>query len=146
VVGVWTAFDTLTTDLCVAVINAKPELLTKLGDGQTTLNELLRHGDGHDWSGRLGELVTIFVRFDSFKNTRDAYKQIFDDKTISAVLNCPSASIACLVRTQITHNAAIVTSSFKTQAQEKQAEPWKSAEIGKLLPLNGRNVGSLTKR
>jgi hypothetical protein len=145
VLGAWSAFDTLTTELCVAVINAKPELLDKIGDRQTTLRDMLRAGGNHDWSGRLGELVKLFIRFDSFKATRDAYKQIFDDKAISAILNSPSALVACLVRTQIVHDGGIVTGSFKMQATELKAFPWRDATIGQFLPLDGKNVGSLTK-
>ena len=84
VIGVWTAFNTLTTDICTAVVDSNPNHLNKLGQKQITLENLLKAGDGTSFSWTPGELVKLFANLDSFPGTNIAYKQLFNNKGISA--------------------------------------------------------------
>jgi hypothetical protein len=146
ITGVWTAFQVLTTDVCIAAVNAQPKIMLGLGDREIKLKTLLKDGSPHDWTGRMGELLRIFVRFDSFQNTVDAYEQLFRGvPAISSAINSPAARTACLVRTQLAHDGGIVTDNFVKQAEDKQMDPWRKATVGERLPLDGRNVSALSE-
>ena len=142
--GVWTAFNTLTTDLCVAVVNQKPELLKRFEGMQITVGELLACGD-RNWNDRMGDLLRMTVRLDSFDGTREAYKRLFNNAQINKVISSPELTLACLVRTQLTHDGGIVTENFIRQAKKKQFDPWETFTPGTLLPLDGRLTAALSE-
>lgn len=140
------AFDTLTTDLCIAAVNSRPKALLNFGEERQVKLKLVVEGFlGSSWEGRIGDVVREFVKFDSYKNTREGYDQLFRGTKIVDAIKCEAAMVASLVRNQITHDGGIVTANFIAEAKKLKAEPWQSAAAGALLPLDGKNVSALSE-
>jgi hypothetical protein len=145
VIGVWTAFDVLTSELCVAAVNADPRSLYNFGDQKIELKSLLKASVAGDWSGRMGELLKEFVRLDSYKGKVDAYKQLFQTERIRKAIESPAIRLACLLRSQLVHNSGLADSSFVAQAKKINMEPWNSVQEGQRLPLDGVNVAEVSE-
>jgi hypothetical protein len=144
IIGVWTAFNTLTTDLLVAAVNTRPNCLYSMGQQQIELKTLLDAGD--DWSSNIGNLSRIFFRLDSYAGkggTVEAYNRLFRDAKIDEALGRPITATACLVRNLCIHDNTVATADFISQAKKLKAEPWQSAREGELLTLNGKDVAEL---
>jgi hypothetical protein len=99
IIGAWTAFNALTTDLWITIVNRHPHLLDKLGKTKISLKILKEHR--YHTSGRMGHLLSEKMRLDSFRGTRFAYQKIFkDDLHIPRILTGNAGlTEVCLVRT-----------------------------------------------
>lgn len=145
IIGVWTAFDTLTTDLLIAAISSQPKCLYNLGRTEIPLSALIDAGVDQDWSGRMGELARLFIRADHFQSKRDAYRQLFKDSSIDKLLGSPDVKMTQAVRNSCIHDASIATANFIRQAKAWKMEPWQSVQIGELIPINGRDISALSE-
>jgi hypothetical protein len=142
IIGVWTAFNTLTTELAVAAITEWPKCLNHYKKQKIDLGDLLEAGDDQEWKGRIGDLARLFIGFDSFAKTVEAYERLFDE-SVSDVIKRKPLKMASVVRNQCIHEACIVTKKFLGDAKLAGIEPWQSATVGELLPINGRAIAEL---
>ena len=146
VIGAWTAFDALTTDLFVAAVNVRPELLRPFDKRQITIGDLLDGGNDLNWNGRFGELLRLFVRLDSYREKKEAYERAFKYDRIKDAINSSKADAANLVRNLLIHDSGIVTDDFVRQIGDLQElSVWKVAKVGGRLNLHGHSVAGLTE-
>ena len=143
VISAWTALETLIEDVWVTAVNAHPELAINCFKGRNfTIEELNKHG--FNWSGRVGELLKDRMEFGHLDKEQVVYEKTFPKlKKLHAALASGTLEAAHCVRNSLVHDAG-----FANQGYERLRSTfhglWSGVSQGKLLPLDGKNVATLT--
>lgn len=142
----WAAFEALSTDLWVNMLNKYPSPLAtnfckKSGEKQFTLDQISRYG--FDLSSQMGNIVRGFskVNFDDIKGIKEAYNQAFGVDFNGVLPENKLLFIAEKTRHLIAHRSGIVDERYLRHCAEE--EPFKNFPVNERLPLDGYIVAQL---
>jgi hypothetical protein len=151
IVGAWTAFETLASDLWEAALNCHPAVLAELrgtrkgapaGESKTVrLDQLQRFR--YDLSTSMGTILKEKRSFDRLSSIRENYSDAFakDADEITDILNHKSADALSAVRNLIAHRASRVDQRYLDRTKNLTSVP--KANIGERIILNGELTAKL---
>ena len=143
VIGAWTAFDALTTDVWIAIVNERPNIALNapgLKDKSFNLSRLQQHD--FNWHGRIGDLLKDKVDLTSYKGIKTAFKQILPNADrIHEMFDSPRIAATLSVRNNLVHKAGRADNDFIDEM--KSTPPWSEVRLGQYLPLDGPNASEL---
>lgn len=141
VIGCWSAFETLATDLWVQLVNIRPKLAVRCLKGkQFPLEALQKHG--FNWEFHVGELVKDKAGLGTFDGIKKAFAELLPQvPEITNALNADSLGAVRSVRNCLVHRSGIADSCFLNET--KSVPPWRDVKVREQLPLDGANVAEL---
>jgi hypothetical protein len=146
--GTWTALETLAGDLWEAAVNVYPDCMfeqpkpgskTPRKKPQSKLVELWDiRSQGYDLRGKVGTVLKESVNFTNLDEMRKAYRRVFHDKKINALLKNNAIDILQLVRNILVHKAGVVDAEFVRRADG--VPDLQGLTPGSVIALNGEFV------
>ncbi len=129
-IGAWTAFETLSTDLWIAAVNQRPHTLghsePKASDDVVVFQRksiLLDHIRDWDFDLRehMGDAIAYKFNFQSLKGIRHAYEKTFpDESTVNEPLKHPDLWLLSSIRNLYVHRGGIIDVTFDRNVQSNE--------------------------
>lgn len=146
IIGLWTAFESLASDLWESSINARPHLLTMKRKGQKTNTDadskmlpiLTIQKHGYDLRGKMGSIMKDRgIKFSTLDGINGAYRLAFreDRERIDKALHDPAVKALNAVRNLLVHRAGVVDRTFVDQVGSTAS--LSVFKIGESLRLDG---------
>jgi hypothetical protein len=154
VIGAWTAFETMATDLWIEVVNRRPAILgerlasapdsenPRTGKGKSIpFDELQKHQ--FDLRAHMGDAMAYKFHFSKFEDLKHAYSTIFDgEDSVLKHLADSALWVVNAVRNLLVHRGGIVDQAF---LRKVKSNPELSAlKAGDEMPLDGKMTAEMT--
>jgi hypothetical protein len=144
--GCWTAFEVVASDLWEEFVNARPELaLSEPGPGQERAKYELPIGALREWGfnlqGRMGALLRLSESFDTREKAKAAYLRMFPRREKDAILRIfddEGIKALSIIRNLIVHRGGIADHRYAVHSAKLEDAP--TLGDGDALILDGEMV------